>query len=81
MNAIMSRAVPGDSQGELQGGVASLASVSAIVGPFSMTQTLSAFTRPESAWHFAGAAFVLAAILTTVSAALMVRARVQQTVA
>lgn len=81
MNAIMSKSVPADSQGELQGGVASLASVSAIVGPFAMTQTLSAFTRPDARWQFAGAAFTLAALLTCVSAWLMVRARVQRIVA
>lgn len=64
MNATLSRAVAVDQQGELQGGVSSLQSASAIVGPPLMTHALSFFTRPQAAVQFPGAPFLLAAALT-----------------
>jgi DHA1 family tetracycline resistance protein-like MFS transporter len=64
MNSTLSRSVAADAQGELQGGVASLQSVAAIIGPLLMTHTLAHFTRPGAPIHFPGAAFLLAAALT-----------------
>lgn len=65
-NALLSRMTDASNQGALQGGMASVASVGAIVGPLAMTQTLAA-----GAEHgFAGAAFLAAAAL--VGIALMV---------
>ena len=63
LNALMSRRVPADSQGELQGGVASLSSVANIMGPLLMTQTLAYFTSTAAPVYFPGAAFVLAALI------------------
>ncbi len=63
MNATLSRRVAGNAQGELQGGVASLQSISAIIGPLMATSTLAHFTRPDGAIHFPGAAFVVSAAL------------------
>ena len=65
-NALLSRMTDASNQGALQGGMASVASVGAIVGPLGMTQVLAA-----GAEHgFAGSAFLAAAAL--VSAALAV---------
>lgn len=74
MNAIMSRLVAADAQGELQGGVASLFSISAIVGPLLMTQVFGAFSAATARWHFPGAAFLCAAALAACAALLFVRA-------
>jgi MFS transporter, DHA1 family, tetracycline resistance protein len=74
MNAIASQQAPADAQGELQGAVACLYSLSAIVGPIFMTQIFSYFSAPGAAIHFPGAAFLAAALLTIGSAALLVRA-------
>jgi DHA1 family tetracycline resistance protein-like MFS transporter len=63
LNALMTRQIPPDAQGELQGGVASLSSLANIVGPLMMTQTLAYFTAPGAPVRFPGAAFVLAASL------------------
>ena len=63
LSALLTRQVPPDGQGELQGAVASLSSLASIVGPLVMTQVLAFFTRPEASAPFAGAAFVLAAAL------------------
>jgi DHA1 family tetracycline resistance protein-like MFS transporter len=63
-NALMSHGVAADAQGELQGAVASLYSLSSIVGPPLMTQLFGRFTALDAPVHFPGVAFVAAAVLT-----------------
>jgi MFS transporter, DHA1 family, tetracycline resistance protein len=74
MNAIASQQAPADAQGEMQGAVACLYSLSAILGPPFMTQIFGYFSAPAATIHFPGAAFLAAALLTVGSAALLVRA-------
>jgi DHA1 family tetracycline resistance protein-like MFS transporter len=62
-NALMSHRVAPDAQGELQGAVASLFSLSSIVGPPLMTQLFSRFAAPDARVHFPGAAFLAAGLL------------------
>lgn len=62
-NALMSHRVAANAQGELQGAVASLYSLSSIVGPPLMTQLFGRFTAPDAVVHVPGAAFVAAAVL------------------
>jgi len=64
LNAIMSRQVPASVQGELQGGVASLYSLSSIVGPPLMTQLLGYFSSPQAPVQVPGAAFLASAVLS-----------------
>ena len=49
-----------DAQGELQGAVASLFSLSAIIGPPLMTHLFSSFSAPGSTPYVPGAAFFAA---------------------
>lgn len=63
-NAFMSHRIPPDAQGELQGAVASLFSLGAILGPPLMTQIFGRFSAPGAPFHFPGAAFLTAALLT-----------------
>ncbi len=74
MNAIMSRQIPANAQGELQGGVASLYSISSIVGPPLMTQLFGYFSSERAPLHFPGAAFVCAAFLAIGGTLLFLRA-------
>lgn len=74
LNAIMSRQVPPDQQGELQGGVSSMMSLTTIIGPLLMTQTLGRFSEPHAPFFFPGAAFVLAAALAGVALVLVIHA-------
>jgi MFS transporter, DHA1 family, tetracycline resistance protein len=74
MNALASEQIPANSQGELQGAVASLLSLSAIIGPPVMTQIFSRFSDPMSKAYFPGAAFLTAAALTVACAVLFLRA-------
>src|SRR5262249_54830351 len=69
-NAIMSHRVPHDAQGELQGAVASLFSLSAIIGPPIMTQLFGFFTSPQASLQVPGIAFFLAGALTMVCLAI-----------
>jgi DHA1 family tetracycline resistance protein-like MFS transporter len=63
MNAFMSHRISPDAQGELQGAVASLFSLAAIIGPPIMTHLFARFSSPESTVHLPGAAFLAAAVL------------------
>jgi DHA1 family tetracycline resistance protein-like MFS transporter len=63
-NALLSHRVPPDAQGELQGAVAGLYSLSSIVGPPLMTQLFGYFTAPAAPVHVPGAAFLAAGVLT-----------------
>lgn len=75
INAIMSKELGPERQGELQGGMASVMGLSSIIGPLALTQTLARFSGPDAPIHFPGAAFVLAAALGLVSLSLLVAER------
>jgi DHA1 family tetracycline resistance protein-like MFS transporter len=74
LQGIMSNQVPPSEQGELQGGMTSLISLSNIIGPLLMTGVFHYFTKKDTPFRFPGAPFYLAAILTGISAALAIRA-------
>jgi DHA1 family tetracycline resistance protein-like MFS transporter len=74
MNAIASQHTPANAQGELQGAVACLYSLSAILGPPLMTQVFARFSSPTARVHFPGAPFLVAALLSVGCAALFVHA-------
>ena len=73
MNAIASQQIPANAQGELQGAVACLYSLSSILGPPLMTQVFGYFSGPAAPVYFPGAAFLTAAALTVGCALLFVR--------
>jgi DHA1 family tetracycline resistance protein-like MFS transporter len=73
-NALMSHRIPVTAQGELQGGVASLFSLSSIIGPPIMTQLFGFFSSDEAPIRFPGAAFMASAMLTVGSLLLFRRA-------
>ncbi|WBH16802.1 MFS transporter [Sphingomonas radiodurans] len=66
INAILSSRVDASNQGALQGGLASLASLAAIIGPLAMSQAL-AFGAERG---MMGGAFVLASLLCVVAFAI-----------
>ena len=67
LQGIISNQVPSNEQGELQGALTSLMSVTAIIGPPLMTNTYALFTGDNAPVHFAGAAFLLGAIFMLAS--------------
>lgn len=74
MNALASQQIPANAQGELQGAIASLYSLSSIFGPPLMTQVFGFFSREGGALYFPGAAFLTAALLTMLCAVLFTKA-------
>ena len=64
LQGIMTNKISDDEQGEFQGGMTSLVSLTAIVGPILMTNLFSYFTSNESSIYYPGAPFALAAILS-----------------
>ena len=65
--ALMTSQVPENQQGELQGGLTSLASVTTIIGPIMMTGIFYYFTTDSAPFHFPGSAFFLGAIFLFIS--------------
>lgn len=77
LQSIMSRTLPPNAQGELQGAIGAVNGVTMIIGPWMMTQVFSAFIKPGTPFtigdvvvlpngapfYFPGAPFVLASIL------------------
>lgn len=67
LQGIISAQVPSNEQGELQGGLTSLMSVTSIIGPVMMNSLFAYFTSSEAPIYLPGASFFLASILTAVS--------------
>ena len=67
LQGIISNQVPANEQGELQGALTSLISVTSIIGPPLMTNLFAFFTRKNSVIYFPGAAFMMGAILVSIS--------------
>ena len=63
MTALMSRRVPADAQGELQGALAGVLGVTLIVSPVLMTQIFGHFTSAAAPVYLPGAPFLGAAVL------------------
>jgi DHA1 family tetracycline resistance protein-like MFS transporter len=63
LSSIMSAQTPPQAQGELQGAIASVQSLAAIITPLVMPRVFSIFAGPAAPVYFPGAAFLLAALL------------------
>ena len=71
MQQLMTRRVSEDAQGELQGAIASVASLTAIVGPPLMTGVFGAYADAQGV-YFPGAPFLLSAMLFGVGWAVLI---------
>lgn len=65
-NGFLSHRVPPNAQGELQGAIACLYSLSSIVGPPFMSHVFERFTAPNAPVHLPGASFIASAILAAI---------------
>jgi DHA1 family tetracycline resistance protein-like MFS transporter len=73
LQGLMSNQVPANEQGELQGGLTSLMSLSSIFGPWIMTTLFYYFTNFKKHLYLPGAPFILGAILMLLAALLAIR--------
>ncbi|VAW17324.1 Uncharacterized MFS-type transporter [hydrothermal vent metagenome] len=68
VNGLLSRQIPDNAQGELQGAVNATNSLTAIIGPLAATQLFSFFTTsPRAPGYFPGVSFFAAGILIILS--------------
>jgi DHA1 family tetracycline resistance protein-like MFS transporter len=68
LRSIAAGKVPPSAQGELQGALTSISSITTIVGPLIFTQMFGYFTKPDAPVVFAGAPYLLAALFILVAA-------------
>ncbi len=68
LQSLISVHVPKNEQGELQGSLTSIMSVTSIVGPLIMTSLFAYFTKPSNPIYFPGSSFLLGAIFMVISA-------------
>ena len=73
LQAILSVGTSDDSQGVLQGVVASLSAISMIIAPVSMTWVFSTFTQESAAVYYPGAPFAVSALLLALGLYIFVR--------
>src|SRR3569832_684822 len=66
LQSVISNQVPANEQGELQGSLTSLMSLTSIAGPLMMNYLFAYFTSSQAPFYFPSAPFVLGAILIIV---------------
>ena len=73
IQGIISNAVPASEQGQIQGGLTGVISLTAIIGPPAMTELFAHFTRSNTSVYLPGAPFFLGALLTLIATILAAR--------
>ncbi|CCD85650.1 tetracycline-efflux transporter [Bradyrhizobium sp. ORS 285] len=73
IQALMTRLVPPDRQGQLQGATSSVQSMAQLAGPFLFTLTFAYFIGANAPLHLPGAPFLLASALLVVAFVIAVR--------
>lgn len=63
VQSMISNLTPSTEQGQIQGGIASLISLTAIIGPLLMSSLFSFFTKKGTALYFPGIPFIAGGIL------------------
>ena len=75
LQAMLTSSAPPNEQGELQGAVVVLSSISVIIGPPVMSHIFTRFTAPEAAFQAPGAPFILSSLLSAAAVAMLLRQR------
>ncbi|MGI3170833.1 TCR/Tet family MFS transporter [Pseudooceanicola sp. C21-150M6] len=67
LNALMTKQVPDDAQGELQGGISSLSNLAMLLASIFYTQIFGWFIRPEAETPMPGAPYMVTGLLLALS--------------
>lgn len=67
LQSVISGHVPANHQGELQGALTGLMSLTAIIGPIIMNSTFAYFTSPKAPFHLPGVHFLIGAFCMLLS--------------
>jgi len=63
LQSLISNLTPPNEQGQIQGGIASIVSLTAIIGPLMMSSLFAYFTRQNTPLYLPGAPFIMGGIL------------------
>lgn len=74
LQSIITNKVPADEQGEIQGVLTSLISLTAIIGPLLMTNLFYSFTQSNAPIYFPGVPFLMGAVLIIICLLIAVKA-------
>src|SRR6188768_395621 len=74
VQSVMSKQVGPSAQGELQGGVASINSIAAVLSPIFMTQLFRYYSQSGAPIHFPGAPYLVSAVFVFFCVLICVRA-------
>lgn len=74
IQGIISNQIPANAQGEIQGGLTGIMSLTNIFGPLLMLNLLTYFAKPNPAGIFPGAPFIMAALFMIIATILTMRA-------
>lgn len=74
VQAVISNKIPANEQGEIQGVLTSLISLTAIIGPLLMTNLFYFFTQDSAPVYFPGMPFMMGAALTVVCLLIAIKA-------
>jgi MFS transporter, DHA1 family, tetracycline resistance protein len=77
LNSIMSKIAGPKEQGELQGALACVGSLTSVAAPIILTQIFVSFSQPTAPVYFPGAGFLAASIFLIAAAAVFTRLRTQ----
>ena len=72
LQGLITSKFPQNEQGELQGGLSLLSSLSLVIGPVMMGYTFNIFTHKDSSVYFPGAPYILGGLLMIISILLVV---------
>ncbi len=79
LQGILSKRAPDNAQGELQGVMASLNAIATIVAPLILTSVFAWFSGPDAPIYLPGAPFLIAFVLSAISAPFFLRATAART--
>ena len=79
LQALMTEQAPADAQGELQGALGTLSSLTIIVGPLIFASIFTRFSGADAAIHAPGMPFLLSTALAAVAFGLLARSRPART--
>jgi DHA1 family tetracycline resistance protein-like MFS transporter len=71
LQGIMSRTIPPDAQGELQGAIGAINGVAMMAGPLLMTQIFAYFAEDDAPVLLPGAPFLMAGVMAAISLTLL----------
>ena len=73
LQSLVSNLTPKNEQGQIQGGIASIVSLTAIIGPPLMSNLFAYFTNKDAPYYFPGAPFIMGGLLAAIATAIALK--------